>query len=152
MRRFLYLAAATLLTALSAGCAERGPSGTEFVLPEGDVAKGQDLFVSYGCNGCHVVPGLDLPEGDGPVRITLGGRVSKVKTYPELVTSIINPSHKFAPRRRAEEVSENGESLMTVYNDVMTVTELVNLVAFLESRYEELERPGYRYPTYSLSE
>ena len=45
-----------------------------------------------------------------------------------------------------------GESLMTVYNDVMTVTELVNIVAFLESRYEKLERPGYRYPTYSLSE
>ena len=51
-----------------------------------------------------------------------------------------------------DEVSRDGESIMTVYNDVMTVTELVNLVAFLETRYEELERPGYRYTTYSMSE
>jgi len=118
----------------------------------GDAEKGQALFVEYGCNGCHVVPGVDLPEGGGPVRIVLGGRVSKVKSYPELVTSVINPSHKFIPRRRADEVSVDGESLMTVYNDVMTVTELIDIVAFLEASYVELERPGYRYPTYSITE
>lgn len=151
MRRFIRLAAGLTGILLIAGCMQRG-TGTEFVLPAGDAEKGQELFVSYGCYNCHSVPNLDLPEGDGPVRITLGGRVSKVKTYPELVTSVINPSHKFVPRRRPEEVSEGGESLMAVYNDVMTVTELVDIVAFLESRYEVLERPGYRYPTYSLSE
>ena len=68
------------------------------------------------------------------------------------MTSVINPSHKFVPRRRPEEVSADGESLMTVYNDVMTVTELINIVAFLESRYEELERPGYRYRSYDASQ
>ena len=151
MRRLTRLAAGLTVLLLVTGCAQRN-TGAEFVLPEGDADKGQELFVSYGCYNCHSVPNLDLPEGNGPVRVTLGGRVSKVKTYPELVTSIINPSHKFVPRRRPEEVSEDGESLMSVYNDVMTVTELVDIVAFLESRYEVLERPGYRYPTYSLSE
>lgn len=139
--------------AVTVGCTPPTSQST-FVLPDGDADAGQALFVSYGCTSCHTIPNLDLPapEVEGPVRITLGGRVSKVKSYPELVTSIINPSHRFAARRRVDEVSRDGESLMTVYNDVMTVTELVNLVAFLESRYEELERPGYRYPTYSVSE
>lgn len=113
------------------------------------------LFVSYGCIGCHTIPNLDLPqpEQDGPVRVILGGRVSRVKTYPELVTSIINPSHRVSARYlRADEVSRDGESLMVPYNDVMTVTELINLVAFLESRYEEFERPRVRYAPYSMSE
>jgi len=149
VRNSIY-AVAILLAA--AGCERQ--SGTVFVLPEGNVELGRELFLSYGCNGCHTIPNEDLPEPDidGPVRVSLGGRVSKVKTYPELVTSIINPSHRFAARQRAEEVSADGESLMTVYNDVMTVSELIHIVAFLESSYEQLERPGYRYPTYTLSE
>ena len=79
----------------------------------------------------------------------LGGRVSKLKSYSELVTSVINPSHQLVKRRRADEVSQDGESLMTVYNDVMTVTELTNIVAFLESRYEKFERPKVRYTIHS---
>jgi len=133
-------------------CAE--PTGSGFALPEGDVATGQALFVSYGCIGCHEVLGMDLPrpEAEGPVRVVLGGRVSRLQTYPELVTAIVNPSHRLIRARRADEVSQDGESLMVVYNDVMTVTELINLVAFLESRYEEFERPGYRYMPYSTAE
>lgn len=143
-----------LLAALTAAAGCVPPQSGEFVLPEGDPETGRELFVTYNCTSCHTVPNLDLPEpdADAPIRIPLGGRVSKVKSYPELVTSIINPSHRFVPRRRVEDVSEDGESLMTVYNDVMTVTELVNLVAFLESRYEKLQRPGYRYRSYSISE
>ncbi len=152
MRATMTIAAGLAAVLLASGCTPPASSGDSVVLPVGDAENGQALFVSYGCNGCHVIPGLDLPEGDGPLRITLGGRVSKVKSYSELVTSVINPSHKFVPRRRPEEVSADGESLMTVYNDVMTVTELINIVAFLESRYEELERPGYRYRSYDASQ
>ena len=151
MRPNMTIAAGLAALLLATGCTPAS-SGDSVVLPVGDAASGQELFLSYGCNGCHVIPGLDLPEGDGPLRITLGGRVSKVKSYSELVTSVINPSHKFVPRRRPEEVSADGESLMTVYNDVMTVTELINIVAFLESRYEQLERPGYRYRSYDNAE
>lgn len=129
-----------------------GPRGTDFVLPEGDAAAGKALFVSYGCIGCHTIPNTDLPEpeADGPVRVIIGGRVSRVKTYPELVTSIVNPSHRISARYyRADEVSQDGESLMAAYNDVMTVTELINLVAFLESRYEAFEPPSVRRTSYS---
>ena len=141
---------AVLLTAVAATTACEPPR-PEFALPEGDPEKGQQLFVSYSCTSCHTVRDLDLPEpeSEGPVKVSLGGRVSKLKSYQELVTSVINPSHQLVKRRRAEEVSQDGESLMTVYNDVMTVSDLIDLVAFLDSRYEEFERPGYRYTLHS---
>ena len=134
-------------------CAES--QGPDFVLPEGDADAGQALFVTYSCNSCHTIPNLDLPEPEeqGPVRVVLGGSVSRVATYPELLTAIVNPSHRLARRfLSADQVSRDGESLMVVYNDVMTVTELIDLVTFLESRYEEFERPGYRYAPYSIPE
>ncbi|MGB5354695.1 MAG: c-type cytochrome [Woeseia sp.] len=126
------------------GC---NPNSPEFVLPEGDARNGQALFVSFSCTSCHTVRDLELPqpEFEGPVKIPLGGGVSKLKSYSELVTSIVNPSHKLYERRRAEDVSQDGESLMAVYNDRMTVTELIDIVAFLETRYTKLERPKVKY-------
>jgi len=38
---------------------------------------------------------------------------------------------------------------MTIYNDVLTVTQLTDLVAFLQAHYEQADRPGYRYPAYT---
>ena len=67
--------------------------------------------------------------------IELGGEVSRIKTYGELVTSIINPSHRLAKGYSAEYVQDDGVSKMPVYNDAMTVTQLVDLVAFLQSKY-----------------
>jgi len=68
-----------------------------------------------------------------------------LKSYSELVTSVINPSHELIRHRRAEDVSQDGQSLMVVYNDVMTVSELSDIVAFLETRYSKIERPKVRY-------
>ena len=137
-------AAMLTIVAATAACE---PPPPEFALPEGDAEIGQQLFISYSCTSCHTVRDLDLPDPEtkGPVTVSLGGRVSKLKSYPELVTSVINPSHQLVKRRRADEISQDGESLMMVYNDVMTVTELTHIVAFLESRYAEFERPKVRY-------
>jgi hypothetical protein len=48
-----------------------------------------------------------------------------------------------------ETVSQDGKSLMLVYNDRMTVQQLIDLVAFLQSKYEvvipEYTYYGYRY-------
>lgn len=127
------------------------PDPPAFALPPGDIERGQALFVEYRCTTCHTVRDLDLPAPTeaGPVKVSLGGRVSRLASYEELVTSIVNPSHKLVRFGKAEELTADGESLMTVYNDVMTVSDLIDLVAFLDSRYEEFERPGYRYTLHS---
>ena len=61
-----------------------------------------------------------------------GGKVTSIKTYAELVTSVINPSHKIAKGYASSSVQRAGTSLMRNYNDVMTVTELTDLVTFLQ--------------------
>jgi len=70
-------------------------------------------------------------------------------SYGQLATSIVNPSHRLSRRYRTDEVSQEGESLMTSYNDVLTVTQLTDLIAFLQAHYREAERPGYKYPVYT---
>jgi hypothetical protein len=92
---------------------------------------------------------LPAPQSPGPVTVVLGGETQTIKTYGELVSSVINPSHKLIRGYPEEEVSQDGKSLMTVYNDRMTVQQLIDLVAFLQSKYEvvvpEYTYYGYRY-------
>jgi hypothetical protein len=98
------------------------------------------------------VEGLELPSLDvGEPIVTLGGQTARVRTYDELVTSIINPSHRIAEGYPLEDVASAGESLMVFayLNEVMTVQQLVDLVTFLYTTYE-VEPPdsdpyGYLY-------
>ena len=111
-------------------------------LPEGDVETGKSLFVAMRCNRCHTVDGIMLPDQDLPElpKIALGGEIYRVKSYGELVTAIINPQHTVSPQYRAmvsEEEKKSGvESPMLGFNDSMTVHQLIDLVAFLHSRYK----------------
>ena len=134
-----------------AGCTQK--SGVGFRLPDGDADRGRAAFVALHCHGCHVVEGLDVPYmGTGGASIELGGRTTHVKTYGELVTSIVNPSHRIAPRHREEGLFAEDTSLMQIafLNDVMTVQQLIDLVAYLQSTYEVVPPPidpyTYRYP------
>jgi hypothetical protein len=53
-----------------------------------------------------------------------------------------------APKRPAwATISEDGESKMPVYNGVMTVQELIDIVAFLQPQYNVVV-PKYSYPMY----
>lgn len=129
-----------------------GPKSAKgFRLPDGNAAKGQEIFVELECISCHRVSGLELPAPvePGPVTVILGGETQTIKTYGELVSSIINPSHKLIRGYPEETVSQDGKSLMRVYNDRMTVQQLIDLVAFLQSKYEvvipEYTYYGYRY-------
>jgi sulfur-oxidizing protein SoxX len=104
-----------------------------------------------GCSACHVIGDIEqlALDGTGIPPVKLGGAVARVKTYGDLVTSIINPSHKIARRYKGDEVmTEDGQSKMLNYNDVMTVTELVNLVTFLESNYDIAAYEKSPYPIY----
>jgi len=151
MQRTLNLLGLVAILTVVTGCDLTSRSPGDFVLPEGDAERGQREFVSLGCTACHTVKDLDFPAPDtkGPVTVVLGGGVAKAKSYGELLSSIINPSHRLARGFPKDVVSRGDESLMTVYNDVMTVTQLIDLVAFLQSEYEVIPRPGYRYPVYS---
>ena len=73
--------------------------------------------------------------------------MTQVKTYGQLVTSIINPSHKLATGYAKEVVSEGGESNMYIYNQHMTVQELIDIVMFLQPYYDVVV-PEFRYPIY----
>jgi sulfur-oxidizing protein SoxX len=134
-----------LLAATLAGCGPKSPIG--FSLPDGNVARGQTAFIDLRCNACHDIEGLSIEYRGGPAHVTLGGKTTRVMTYGELVTSIVNPSHKLAPRYPEEQVAVNGQSIMSAayLNDVMTVQQLIDLVAFLQSTYEITPPP---VPTY----
>lgn len=142
----------SLVVVVAFAACDTGPkSARGFRLPDGDAEKGQATFISLECTSCHRVSGVELPEPEhpGPVTVVLGGEVQTIKTYGELVSSVINPSHKLIRGYPEEEVSRDGKSLMTIYNDRMTVQQLIDLVAFLQSKYEvvipEYTYYGYRY-------
>lgn len=120
-----------------------------FRLPEGDAQAGREVFQYMQCHQCHTIDGEEFAEipGMSPPYVALGGRSTHVKTYGELVTAIINPSHRLAPGYAEEVVSEDEESNMYVYNQHMTVQELVDLVMFLQSKYDVIV-PAYRYRIY----
>ena len=137
-----------IAVSLLAACAPSPESPRGFRLPDGDAVAGEATFVRLQCHGCHQIEGVELPDFLGttpvPVKVALGGEVTRVKTYGELVTSIINPSHRLIPGYPKEQISQDGASLMTVYNDWMTVQQLIDLVAFLQSHYAVVP-PDYEY-------
>ncbi len=137
-----------LLLALGACDREQILSERGFRLPEGDPVAGRETFLYMQCNQCHTVRGEDLPTiaGSEPY-VELGGTSTRVKSYGELVTAIVNPSHKLADGYPVEAVSEDGESNMYVYNRYMTVQELTDLVRFLQPHYKVVT-PKYSYRRY----
>jgi mono/diheme cytochrome c family protein len=138
------------LIAALAACSPESPFG--FRLPEGDAAAGRQAYVDLRCNSCHEVRGIAIEYREGLAHVPLGGVTTRVKTYGELVTSIINPSHRIAPPNRVDGVLPDGQSVMSAayLNDVMTVQQLIDLVAFLQPTYEAVPPPPpmqwYVYP------
>ncbi|NCF73889.1 MAG: cytochrome C [Gammaproteobacteria bacterium] len=149
MFRILGLIFAVVLFAGASGCTRTPESAAGFRLPDGDQIAGRQEFIDLQCHECHSIPGETFPEilNVDPPYVVLGGDVTRVKTYGELVSAIINPSHKLASGYPEELVSEGGVSKMRVYNDVMTVKQLTDLVVFLQPKYEVVV-PNYQYRRY----
>ena len=147
-----------MLLAVAVAClsaCDTGPTGSAgFTLPEGDVERGKAQYIALQCNACHenqAVPQLvsEIYAGSSaPISVVLGGKAARIKTYGELVTSIINPSHRIAHRMSEGVSDDSGESLMIDYNSVMTVSQLINLVAFVQSSYELAPYRNTAYPVY----
>lgn len=121
----------------TAGCSTGPESPRGFSLPPGDAQRGQQMFVQLQCTACHTIAGMELPDPEEifEVSVRLGGEVNQVKTYADLVTSIIHPSHKIVTQYPKQLAAEDGVSKMPIYNDLMTVTDLIDIVTFLESKY-----------------
>lgn len=125
---------------LLTGCDNGPKSSLGFTLPDGKADIGQRHFVELGCVYCHSIAGKeDLivpPDTIEPIlNVVLGGSTTRIATYGQLVTSIINPSHKVAPEYRDTSITANGQSMMRNYNSIMTVDELIHIVAFLQDQY-----------------
>jgi len=93
--------------------------------------------LKYQCLACHSLEAFDYETVNRELEppVLLGGTSTRVNTYADLVTSIINPSHKISSDSSLLLTQAGGVSKMIVFNDVMTVNELVNLVKFLQLKY-----------------
>lgn len=143
------------LLALGLFACNSGPESPKgFSLPEGDIDQGKTVFMKYQCLACHNLEGYeDLSiKKEFTQAVKLGGTSPKVKTYADLVTSIINPSHKIVPRSVGLEslVNADGSSKMRSHNDIMTVSELIDLVAFLQPKYKVKPLQYTHYNTYHI--
>ena len=146
--RYIYTLLIGLTIIALVGCDSGVNTGKGFSLPDGDASDGKVTFVDLACHTCHSIADIDQLQSDDEElpRVKLGGTVPIVKTYGELVTSIINPSHKILKRSNQGVIfSEDGSSRMRIYNDVMTVTKLVDLVTFLEDNYEVVAYKRTKY-------
>ncbi len=114
-----------------------------FVLPEGDIEQGREVFIAFNCYRCHDIAGVELPErkNEPPFVVRLGGEVMRVRDYGELLTAVVNPSHVISPhyKTKLEQIGKDpDQSPMPYYGDIMTVTELTDLVEFLHAHYTRL--------------
>lgn len=132
---------ALLMILISSGCQREGKG---FALPEGNANDGKITFLRLDCNACHSVGEIAWKGQDGDPNVPLGGKVSKLKSYGELVASIINPSHKISKPYLKNTSDSLGHSTMMVYNQFLTVQELVDIVTFLRSKYD-FEPPEVDY-------
>jgi mono/diheme cytochrome c family protein len=117
------------------------PGGWKFAWPKGDRAKGRDLFAKLECYSCHEVRGETFPapsekEKVGP-ELSAMGPLHEAEYFAE---AIIKPSATIEKGKGYE--ASDGSSRMPSFNDVMTVQELIDLVAYLRALTPPLQTPA----------
>jgi len=138
-----------LIFLLLGACTEQQQPVRGFVLPPGDIEAGQQVFVAYRCYSCHTIPDVELPEREvePPFEIALGGKILRVNNYGELLTSVVYPDHVLSSQYKSQLKAAGKEADLTpmpYFGDSMTVTELINLVEFLNAQYTRLQPVYYR--------
>ena len=111
----------------------QAPKGWKFTMPAGDAEAGKAAFEKMQCYSCHKVPGAGLPQertsgGVGP------DLVPGYSALPAgfLAESIIN-SHQYISGTIEKYTGQDKvSSKMGDYSSVMTVRELIDIVAFLK--------------------
>lgn len=127
-----------LSTLALCGCEAPRKSAAGFHLPDGDPVRGRAAFVELRCHACHAVAGVtDLPKpvADPPLPFVLGGKSAVVRTDGEMVTAILDPSHRITMASPAG-VQSGRLSRMGDFTEAMTVRQLIDLVAFVHAHTE----------------
>ena len=140
MSRLLFLVLLATAWHDRAGSQEQPDRGTkaevyqlqrwQFALPQGDPRRGREVFMKFECYSCHQVLGESFPAPGGEA---VGPELSQMGPMhpPEyFAESIMNPGAVIGEDRYR---ADDGRSKMPSFNDIMTVDELVDLVAFLKS-------------------
>jgi hypothetical protein len=78
------------------------------------------------------------------VPVSLGGQVPVAITDGYLVTSVIHPSHRLSARVEPAAVRSGRLSRMGDFNEAMSVRDLIDLVAYLQSRYSVVQPVYYK--------
>lgn len=125
------------------GCAYAPIFG--FPVEAGDPAAGRQAFIDHMCHACHSIADERLPPlagADTPI-LELGGDTVYIKNYADLMTSIINPDHSISERYRdqlrLQGIVPAETPMPEPHVDTMTVRQLIDLVAFLDSKYQLIE-------------
>jgi mono/diheme cytochrome c family protein len=108
------------------------PPGWRFSPPRGDPSAGKQAFIDFGCHTCHAVRGEQFPEASGD-SVNVGPELTGMGSHhpPEyFAESILNPNAVLVDGPGYSDTS--GRSIMPEYPD-MTLAELANLVAYLQS-------------------
>jgi hypothetical protein len=130
------LAFALFVSPLAPAQPPRIPPGWRFTVPAGDATAGKQAFETMQCYSCHTVRSQRFgdpsqkPGGIGPDLTAAHGRLPA----EYLAESIVSSSRVLAHGQfRAAYRAADGRSRMGDYSEIMTVHELIDLVAFLRS-------------------
>jgi mono/diheme cytochrome c family protein len=109
------------------------PRGWKFTLPIGDATRGKQVFADLECFTCHQIDGAGFPPpgADGKVGppLTGAGRQHPAEYFAEAIlspNSILVDGPGF--------IGPDGRSIMPEFADSLSVTQLLDLVAFLKSQ------------------
>jgi mono/diheme cytochrome c family protein len=110
------------------------PHGWKFTLPPGgDAARGRTLFADLECHKCHVIQDAGFPplgtDGKRGPELTGMGRHHPAEYFAE---SILDPNAVLLGGPGY--IGPDGRSIMPSYADSVSVTQLLDLVAFLKSQ------------------
>ncbi len=118
------------------------------VLPPGKPEAGAKLFVEKGCHQCHSAGATKLPPVDLAPRlvIELGGDLHAKWTRDDYARAILAPNHvvsedyRIAMMRLGDNFKAEN-SPMPDFADLLRVSDLVHLAAFLDSLTESPPAP-----------
>jgi mono/diheme cytochrome c family protein len=107
-------------------------STQEFSLPKGDPEAGKKAFEEAGCSICHEVPGVKGGESEdyGGPNLT---NIADIQSTEYLFESIVHPNAVIAGGTGSGYAGPDGKSQMPEFRDMLTVGQVVDLVAFLET-------------------